>query len=198
MPKVTEAHRKSRRQQIAQAALRCFARSGFQATSMADIIAESGLSAGAIYGHYSSKEELIRLTISEILDGRFLDVAEARRRTPSPDPGEILALLVHGLRSQIGDVRVLVQVWGQIAIDPGLRTISDAIGVRVRGMFVEYLTDWYQHSLGLESTRARSLAEQNASVYVGIIQGYVAQTTLFTDFDGDAYLAAAGSMRPEV
>ena len=55
MPKVSEEYRTARRSEIARAALRCFARKGFDATSMADIIAESGLSAGAIYGHYKSK-----------------------------------------------------------------------------------------------------------------------------------------------
>ena len=50
MPKVSEQHREARRDQIVDAALRCFSRKGFQRTSMADIIAESGLSAGAIYG----------------------------------------------------------------------------------------------------------------------------------------------------
>ena len=198
MPKVSEAHRESRRQQITRAALRCFARTGFQATSMADIIAESGLSAGAIYGHYSGKEELVQRTISEVLDGRFLEVAEARLRTPPPAPGEILALLINGLRSQVGELQVLAQVWGQIAINPSLRSISDGLGGRVRGMFADYLTEWYQHSLGLDAAAAASLAVQNAPVYVGIVQGYVTQTTLFSDFDGDAYLAAAGRMRPDV
>ncbi len=198
MPKVTEAHRESRRRQIAQAALRCFARTGFQATSMADIIDESGLSAGAIYGHYASKEELVRLTISEVLDGRFLDVAEARLRTPPPAPGEILALLVSGLRSQVPELQLLVQVWGQIAIDPALRVISDPIGGRVRAMFVDYLTEWYQDSSDVDRAAAEAAARANAPLYVGIVQGYVTQTTLFSDFDGDAYLAAAGRMRPEL
>ena len=42
MPKITDAHRESRRDQILDAALACFAERGFQATSMADIIAASG------------------------------------------------------------------------------------------------------------------------------------------------------------
>ena len=45
-----------------------FARKGFQATSMADIIAESGLSAGGIYGLYKSKEDLIQVAIAELLE----------------------------------------------------------------------------------------------------------------------------------
>ncbi|WP_271175376.1 TetR/AcrR family transcriptional regulator [Leifsonia poae] len=196
MPKVSDAHRESRRHEIAQAALRCFARTGFQATSMADIIAESGLSAGAIYGHYKSKDELVQLAISEVLDARFLEVAEARRHDPIPTPGEIIALLVRGLQSQIGDLSLLVQVWGQVALNPGLRSLTDSIGGRVRAMLVDYLTEWYESSLTLPRGEAADLAERYAGLYVGVVQGYVTQSTLFSDFDADAYLAAAASIRP--
>ncbi|MFF1635118.1 TetR/AcrR family transcriptional regulator [Leifsonia sp. NPDC058248] len=196
MPKVTESHRQARRNQIAAAAIRCFARTGFQATSMADIIAESGLSAGAIYGHYKNKEELVGLAITEVLDPRFLEVAEARRRSPMPAPGDVIGQLVTGLRSQIGDLQLLVQVWGQVALNPDLRSITDGIGTRVRAVFVEYLADWYESSLGEPRDEAVRLAERFAGLYVGIVQGYVTQSTLFSDFDAEAYLAAASSIRP--
>jgi len=42
MPRLTEARQQSRREQIVQAPLRCFARRGLADTSMADIIAEAG------------------------------------------------------------------------------------------------------------------------------------------------------------
>jgi len=48
MPKVTDAHRESRRRQILDASIECFAREGFHRTSMAQIIAEAGVSAGTI------------------------------------------------------------------------------------------------------------------------------------------------------
>lgn len=48
-----------RRRQILDAALRCFARKGFHQTSMQEICAESGLSAGALYRYFPSKSELI-------------------------------------------------------------------------------------------------------------------------------------------
>ena len=49
MPKVSQEHRDARRAQILRAAAACFERKGYQRTTMADIIRESGLSAGAIY-----------------------------------------------------------------------------------------------------------------------------------------------------
>ena len=190
MPKVTEEYRSARRHEIAQAALRCFARNGFAATSMADIIAESGLSAGAIYGHYASKDELIELTASEILDARFLEVAEARTQRPLPAPGQIVRLLVGGLMSHIVDIQLLVQVWGQVPINPGLKRMASEIGDRIRVMFADYLTDWHAQTLPVE--QARVLAERQGPVYMGLVQGYVMQTVLFDGFDGEAYLDAVG------
>ncbi|HEY9407971.1 MAG TPA: helix-turn-helix domain-containing protein, partial [Jiangellaceae bacterium] len=52
MPRVSEAHLAARRDQILQAAWTCFARDGFHATSMQDVFAEAGLSAGAVYRYF--------------------------------------------------------------------------------------------------------------------------------------------------
>lgn len=58
MPKVTEEHERKRREQILAAAMACFARAGYRATSMEDIVRESGLSVGAIYTYFASKQDL--------------------------------------------------------------------------------------------------------------------------------------------
>ncbi|MBX3104032.1 MAG: TetR family transcriptional regulator [Cryobacterium sp.] len=51
MPKLTEGRRQARRDQISDAALRCFSVRGVERTSIAEITKESGLSAGSIYVH---------------------------------------------------------------------------------------------------------------------------------------------------
>lgn len=58
MPKISLAHEQQRREQILQAAMACFARQGYHATSMDDVVRQSGLSVGAIYSYFPSKEEL--------------------------------------------------------------------------------------------------------------------------------------------
>jgi TetR/AcrR family transcriptional regulator, transcriptional repressor of aconitase len=65
LPKVSEEHRHSRRRQILDAAIECFARQGFQRTTMEDIIREADLSAGAIYSYFQSKEEIIATLADE-------------------------------------------------------------------------------------------------------------------------------------
>jgi AcrR family transcriptional regulator len=58
VPKISPAHEQQRRAQILRAALACFARQGYHATSMDDVVRESGLSVGAIYSYFPSKEDL--------------------------------------------------------------------------------------------------------------------------------------------
>ena len=65
MPKVSEAHLASRRQQILAAAQRCFAREGFHRTTMQDVVREAELSPGAIYRYFPSKTELVAAIADE-------------------------------------------------------------------------------------------------------------------------------------
>ncbi len=59
MPKLKPQTQKLRRENILDAALKCFARGGFHATTMQDICREAGVSPGAVYLYFDSKEALI-------------------------------------------------------------------------------------------------------------------------------------------
>ncbi len=59
MPKLKPETLEARREHILDAAELCFARAGFHRTTTADICREAGISAGALYGHFESKEDLI-------------------------------------------------------------------------------------------------------------------------------------------
>ncbi len=92
MPKTSEAAKEARRTQILDAAVRCFARRGYYETTIEDLVAETGLSRGALYVYYPSKEA-IYLAISD----RWrcgLNEAIRARLTPDLTPSEILRLLI--------------------------------------------------------------------------------------------------------
>src|ERR1700742_2832840 len=59
MPKITDAQKETRRQQILDAALRCFSRDGFHNTTTADIVRESGVSQGTLYLYFANKDDII-------------------------------------------------------------------------------------------------------------------------------------------
>ena len=84
MPKVTEAHLEARRQQIVDAAWACFARKGYHQTTMQDICQESGLSPGAIYRYFASKEA-IRTAVYDLQEEWARGVLQsARSRAAGP------------------------------------------------------------------------------------------------------------------
>lgn len=59
MPKISEDQQAQRRSHILDAAELCFARSGFHRTTMQDICRQAGVSPGALYLYFDSKEALI-------------------------------------------------------------------------------------------------------------------------------------------
>jgi AcrR family transcriptional regulator len=68
------------RDRLLAAAARVVARQGYEGTKITDIVREAGLSTGAIYGRFRSKNDLIRAAIVERADhaARIGDVAGAR------------------------------------------------------------------------------------------------------------------------
>ena len=59
MPKTSAAAKEARRAQILDAAVRCFARRGYYATTIEDVVQETGLSRGALYLYFPSKQDLV-------------------------------------------------------------------------------------------------------------------------------------------
>jgi AcrR family transcriptional regulator len=83
MPKVSPQYLDARRQEILDAALACFARDGFHDTTIQDISRQAGLSHGAIYRYFASKEEMIEAAARRDRDARARRFEEAERgRTP--------------------------------------------------------------------------------------------------------------------
>lgn len=59
MPRLTKEQQAQRRARILDAAELCFAGAGFHRTTMQDICKRAGVSAGAVYVYFDSKEDLI-------------------------------------------------------------------------------------------------------------------------------------------
>jgi AcrR family transcriptional regulator len=83
VPKISPAHEQQRREQILQAAMACFARQGYHATSMDDVVRQCGLSVGAIYSYFTSKEELF-LALCDYRTEQTLNYLNDLFRTPGP------------------------------------------------------------------------------------------------------------------
>jgi len=84
MPKVSETYLQARRAQILDAAWTCLARKGYHQTTMQDICRESGLSNGAIYRYFASKQEILVAIFDRVAEVSRQIVTAARDSTESP------------------------------------------------------------------------------------------------------------------
>jgi AcrR family transcriptional regulator len=190
MPRLTEARRRDRRDQIAAAAFRCFARAGFAGTSMADIIAESGLSAGSIYSHFESKADLIRFVATEELDRRFEEVA---RGVDDSDeiltPGRIAATVFRDVRLERERAQILLQIWAEVPRDPELSVMGRENIARFRGTLRDALRPWARLRAGATGD-VEAMATAGADVTLAALQGSVVRIVFDPDADAAAQAAA--------
>jgi AcrR family transcriptional regulator len=188
VPKISDDKRSDRRRQIAEAALRCFMRNGFEATSMGDIIAESGLSAGAIYLHYENKQDLIRRVVRDVFIERATELAELAKRDPLPDPAQVVREFVERMRDAAGaDIRL--HAWSTCLRDPEMGQLMTDYAADRHANYRNYVEAWLMWR-GLPEAVAAERADGLAEVIIGICQGFVAQTSLVKGFDPEGYLRA--------
>jgi AcrR family transcriptional regulator len=123
MPKISDAARDARREQILTAALRCFARRGYHATTIEEIVEESGLSRGALYLYYPGKEALY-LALADRwncgLERRLRQVLEADR-SPAARLRRLILLVGEHVQAEADACRVLMESWQLSQSLPALR-----------------------------------------------------------------------------
>ncbi|MDQ6735787.1 MAG: TetR/AcrR family transcriptional regulator, partial [Nitrospirota bacterium] len=124
MPKTSAVAKDARRTQILNSAVRCFARRGYYATTIEDLVIETGLSRGALYLYYPSKEA-IYLAISEQW-GCGLEEAIRTRLTPDLSPASILRILIEvngeHVQADADACRILMEGWNLAYHIPALAT----------------------------------------------------------------------------
>jgi len=116
MPKVSQQHEQARREQIVDAASRCFARHGFAATSVPDIASDAHLSVGLMYRYFGSKEDLFLAVVGERVaiynDAVFAELA--RSGPPVKRIRAALRRLQRLLASQAPeDARLSLELWAR-------------------------------------------------------------------------------------
>jgi len=196
VPKVTDEYRIAKREEIADAALRAFRRKGFQGASMADIIAESGLSAGAIYGHFASKGDIILDVATRVVGARVGDVQQLMASDPLPPPSHLLRVLMGGMLEDLGDPTILVQLWGEAATDPALRDLAQGVFAQLQGAYRRYISLWHQREHGVSEEEGDAIGAEQVSLFVSGAQGFIVQAALMPDFDRERYLTTLDKYLP--
>jgi AcrR family transcriptional regulator len=186
MPRVSDEYMTLRREEILEAAKACFAREGFHAASLRDIYRECGLSPGAVYNHFASKEEIVRA-----LGQERLREAQAQREALEliEDPIEALRLLSAGTRKQLtseADLLLELQLAGEAlrsesiaevsrqAFDATLETVVGLIGRAQRTGHLDQSVD----------------ADALGRVLIGVFQGLIMQTAIGAPPDHERHIGA--------
>src|ERR1700761_2638068 len=177
MPKVSQQYRDERRDHILAAARRCFQRDGFHATSMQDLFAEAGLSSGAVYGYFASKEEMIMAIAEENSREVLAMMRAAAARHPGQSAGAALAealevILTRDAQDGLGGVALLV--WAEALRSPGL-------AAQFRDLFARLQADLAM--VVREQQRGDELpggvsAEAVATVMLSVVPGCMLQLAL--------------------
>jgi AcrR family transcriptional regulator len=163
MPKVDQAHLDARRQQIVDAARARFAEHGFARTSMADIVTESGLSTGAIYRYFTSKDEIVIAVCDQASDAlpRALNVEAVNGFLEH----------VRTLAREKGHARLNAQIYAEAALSPALAEIVRQQLSTLRAAVARLISD------------SDGEAAQIAEAFVALCSGYSQQLAVRGDLD---------------
>ena len=126
MPRVSAQHEQEVRERIVRAATRVFSERGFHRATMQDIVRASGLSVGAIYTYFKSKDDLILAGCDMITDQEMSELA--RRLTPIEGFRDRISAAVGFLFDQmeveswrLGSTRLLALAWAEADTSPAIR-----------------------------------------------------------------------------
>jgi len=182
MPRIGPARMEARRRQILDAAVACFARKGFHKATMRDVVAESGLSPGSIYCHFSSKREIVNAVVA---------ARHHRDRTlvfDAAGKSSLEACLVQltddflGTLSSPGDRswrRLAVQLWAEGLNDAGLLKVVRGGAEQVQTILAERIRQAQASGEGATRVNPAALAR----ILMALFQGLALQTAWDADLE---------------
>jgi AcrR family transcriptional regulator len=197
MPRISAERRETNRESIVTAARHCFSRNGFHGTSMPDIATEAGLSTGAPYRYFASKEEIILEIAGEAFRVIFDPVIAIIDRETNPSIGEFVGAAVERVdESQSVDrptdkarveelFRCGVQSWGELLRNTRMRRRALEGFEDVRGRISSAL----RRGQDLGTVPIDIDPENGSRVVMALLHGFIVQRVAFglTDVTGFAH-----------
>jgi AcrR family transcriptional regulator len=172
MPKVSQQYLQARSSEILDAAVVCFARSGFHKATMRDIVRESGLSAGAIYNLFSSKQEIIAAIAARRHDEERRLFEEAlKQATVAKSLKAIRDHFLSELNSPKQRLRrrVTVQLWAEAQHDSTLQKVARDTFAKPHTLLRDLLTDWQHRGEIARQMDADAMARFLIAAFHGLV-----------------------------
>lgn len=134
-----DEQRTEAREKILKAAATCFAEKGYSGCSIQDIASRSGMSKGALYVYYSSKEELFKAMIG-IQYYRAISMSQAAKSCGSHLSGVIwfMSECIRNCGFPM-DHRLWAEILAVAARDPGIKNFFMAEDSEMRCIFRKQL-----------------------------------------------------------
>ena len=193
VPKISDLQRETRREQILEAALACFSENGFHQTGMADIVRRSGMSHGAVYVYFASKDDIIEALADDRHQSEAALNAVVRQ---AKDPVEALRALVRAYAGWLIDPagaprrRVGINGWAEALRSERIhaRVVE---GIRIPRALIVGLVEQAQRMKLLPRELS---ADAIARSLIAVFQGFVLQVTWGEDIDVEACVAVVDRM----
>ncbi len=111
MPKIVD--KVAKREEILQAALRAFAKKGFNYTKMDDVAREAGIGKGTIYEYFRSKSDLLRAAYENYLEETYRQTFAILKsaRSPLEKIREIILSIIRYYSRDPAIMRVFFDFW---------------------------------------------------------------------------------------
>jgi AcrR family transcriptional regulator len=173
MPKISAAARLNRRNHVLVSAWKCFSREGFHATSMDDVIAETGMSSSSVYRYFRSKEELIDAAAEETLSQTYSAISELISDDAVPGPAETLESLMAALRGrQQGDydlTKISMAAWAEGLRRPAVHDFAYDFYAKMNDLFTALTRRWISAGMLPKGTDTDALANFLVTLMPGML-----------------------------
>ncbi len=187
MPALRPETMAERRAALLAAATACFARKGFQATSMRDICEAAGVSIGGLYCHFRSKEEIVLAIAAEPRDedDHMFDAAGravADGKSAFEASCDILRTLMTFVDGEEGQDRLNgdIAMMGEAATTPAIREILAGVDACRIDAFAALLAQ------DMKPKEAKALAQ----TLVATLYGMMVLSAFHNGFDREACINA--------
>lgn len=189
-PPEQTGQRRSKRDAIVEAAARLIRAEGVHAASISELIRASDASAGTIYHHFANKNDIV----AAVAQAAVVDPLErmlSQREATGASPGQLLRMIVGAVMSGDVESALIVQLWAGSSRDPHLKEIVRSRMAAVHEGLTRELAAWLRLQ-GAPDADARAV--HLAHVTMGQAMGLLAERTILTDLDRDAYLDEAARL----
>jgi AcrR family transcriptional regulator len=174
MPKLSESAWETRRRHVMVSAWKCFSRQGFQATTMDEIIAETGMSSSSVYRYFASKDDLISTAAEESLTVTKGVLEDLKRHTPVPGPRETLTAITKALKRQMDQPgydlsKITVNAWAEALRQPQLHERAYRFYRETHRTLIELARLWQSEGLVPADADPTSIADLFVTLMPGML-----------------------------